>query len=207
MSFINYIEMARVTGIPFNYLLSRGQQIKVISQLYRKALETGYVVPALKQEGSDEQYEGATVLEPEQGYYDVPIATLDFASLYPSIMQAHNLCYTTLLDAKIAQALQLKEGEDYVRTPNNGSPLSLDDLNRNMLLICSKKRTDLFVKAHRRKGLLPTILEDLLGARKRARAELKNEKDPFKRAVLDGRQLALKVRLCYPIIGSVLLND
>ncbi|GAA5828493.1 hypothetical protein JCM5353_002695 [Sporobolomyces roseus] len=171
MSFINYIEMARVTGIPFNYLLSRGQQIKVISQLYRKALETGYVVPALKQEGSDEQYEGATVLEPEQGYYDVPIATLDFASLYPSIMQAHNLCYTTLLDAKIAQALQLKEGEDYVRTPNN----------------------DLFVKAHRRKGLLPTILEDLLGARKRARAELKNEKDPFKRAVLDGRQLALKI--------------
>lgn len=47
--------------------------------------------------------------------------------------------------------------------------------------------------AHRRKGLLPTILEDLLSARKRARAELKNEKDPFKRAVLDGRQLALKV--------------
>ncbi|GAA5977284.1 hypothetical protein JCM5350_002416 [Sporobolomyces pararoseus] len=171
MSFINYIEMARVTGIPFNYLISRGQQIKVISQLYRKALETGYVVPALKQEGSDEQYEGATVLEPEAGYYDVPIATLDFASLYPSIMQAHNLCYTTLLDAKIAQALQLKEGVDYVRTPNN----------------------DLFVKAHRRKGLLPTILEDLLSARKRARAELKNEKDPFKRAVLDGRQLALKI--------------
>ncbi|GEM06433.1 DNA polymerase delta subunit 1 [Rhodotorula toruloides] len=114
MCFINYTEMARVTGIPFNYLLSRGQQIKVISQLYRQALKTGYVIPALKQEGSDEQYEGATVLEPEQGYYDVPIATLDFASLYPSIMQAHNLCYTTLLDVKIAQALNLKEGEDFV---------------------------------------------------------------------------------------------
>lgn len=54
---------------------------------------------------------------------------------------------------------------------------------------------DLFVNASKRKGLLPTILEDLLSARKRARAELKNEKDPFKRAVLDGRQLALKVRL------------
>ncbi|GAA5955930.1 hypothetical protein JCM8115_004364 [Rhodotorula mucilaginosa] len=171
MCFINYTEMARVTGIPFNYLLSRGQQIKVISQLYRQALKTGYLVPALKQEGSDEQYEGATVLEPEQGYYDVPIATLDFASLYPSIMQAHNLCYTTLLDARIAQTLGMREGEDYEKTPNG----------------------DFFVKEHKRKGLLPTILEDLLSARKRARAELKQEKDPFKRAVLDGRQLALKV--------------
>jgi DNA polymerase delta subunit 1 len=45
----------------------------------------------------------------------------------------------------------------------------------------------------KRKGLLPTILEDLISARKRAKADLKNEKDPFKKAVLDGRQLALKV--------------
>ncbi|KAM0756294.1 hypothetical protein T439DRAFT_308756 [Meredithblackwellia eburnea MCA 4105] len=171
MCFINYIEMARVTGIPFNYLLSRGQQIKVISQLYRKALETGYVIPALKSEGSDEQYEGATVIEPEKGYYDVPIATLDFASLYPSIMQAHNLCYTTLLDAKIAQALGLVKDVDYVVTPNG----------------------DYFVTSSKRRGLLPIILEDLLSARKRAKGELKTEKDPFKRAVLDGRQLALKI--------------
>lgn len=26
---VNYIEMARVTGVPLNFLLSRGQQIKV----------------------------------------------------------------------------------------------------------------------------------------------------------------------------------
>jgi hypothetical protein len=31
------------------------------------------------------------------GFYKQPVATLDFASLYPSIMMAHNLCYTTLL--------------------------------------------------------------------------------------------------------------
>lgn len=44
-----------------------------------------------------------------------------------------------------------------------------------------------------RKGLLPKILSDLLAARKRAKADLKKEKDPFRRAVLDGRQLALKI--------------
>ncbi len=55
---------------------------------------------------------------------------------------------------------------------------------------------DYFVKSNKRKGLLPIVLEDLLAARKRAKQDLKVEKDPFKRAVLDGRQLALKVR-CY----------
>jgi len=36
MCIINYIEMARVTGVPLSYLLTRGQQIKVMSQLLRK---------------------------------------------------------------------------------------------------------------------------------------------------------------------------
>lgn len=55
--------------------------------------------------------------------------------------------------------------------------------------------SDFFVKSSKRKGILPTILEDLITARKRAKADLKKETDPFKRAVLDGRQLALKVPL------------
>ncbi|KAF8972660.1 ribonuclease H-like domain-containing protein [Flammula alnicola] len=173
MCFVNYVEMSRVTGVPFNYLLSRGQSIKVLSQLYRKANEDEYLVPAGKGEGSDEQYEGATVIEPKKGYYKVPIATLDFSSLYPSIMMAHNLCYTTLVEKSTIDRLNLVKDVDYIQTPNN----------------------DLFVTAAKRKGLLPTILEDLISARKRAKADLKKETDPFKRAVLDGRQLALKESL------------
>ncbi|WFD23405.1 DNA-directed DNA polymerase [Malassezia equina] len=171
MCLINYTEMARVTGVPFNYLLSRGQQIKVISQLFRKARDDGYLIPAYKGDGGDEQYEGATVLDPKQGYYDKPIATLDFASLYPSIMMAHNLCYTTLLDKRTIERLQLVQDKDYVVTPNN----------------------NYFVKSSLRKGLLPEVLEALLAARKAAKADLKKETDPLRRAVLDGRQLALKV--------------
>lgn len=52
MCFINYTEMSRVTGVPFNYLLSKGQQIKVISQLFRKANVENYVVPAMKGQGT-----------------------------------------------------------------------------------------------------------------------------------------------------------
>ncbi|KAF8421003.1 DNA polymerase family B-domain-containing protein [Tirmania nivea] len=182
MCLVNLTEMARVTGVPFDYLLSRGQQIKFISQLFRKAAEQGLVIPNWKTEGTDEQYEGATVIEPTRGYYDVPIATLDFASLYPSIMQAHNLCYTTLLKPEMAAKLGLTKNIDYTLTPNG----------------------DLFVNAKVRKGLLPIIFEDLLGARKRAKDDLKKETDPFKKAVLNGRQLALKISAnsVYGITGA-----
>jgi DNA polymerase delta subunit 1 len=172
MCLVNYIEMARVTGIPFNFILARGQQVKVVSQLYRKAAEENFTIPALKTEAAEEQYEGATVIEPTKGYYDIPIATLDFASLYPSIMMAHNLCYTTLLDPEKIASSGLGP-DDYIKTPTG----------------------DYFVKTHIRKGILPTILEDLISARKRAKKDLKNETDPFKKAVLDGRQLALKVSM------------
>lgn len=59
---------------------------------------------------------------------------------------------------------------------------------------------DFFVKSNRRPGLLPEILTGFLAARKRAKADLKKETDPFRRAVLDGRQLALKV--CYVFTSS-----
>ncbi|ORY19083.1 hypothetical protein BCR33DRAFT_799326 [Rhizoclosmatium globosum] len=52
---------------------------------------------------------------------------------------------------------------------------------------------DIFLKASVQKGMLPIILEDLIGVGKKAKADLKKETDPFKRAVLDGRQLALKI--------------
>lgn len=51
-------------------------------------------------------YEGATVLDAKQGFYRTPVATLDFASLYPSIMMAHNICYSTLLPQQRCALLQ-----------------------------------------------------------------------------------------------------
>ena len=70
-------------------------------------------------DGGDEvAYEGATVIPPKSGFYDNPISTLDFASLYPSIMMAHNLCYSTLISAEDAK---LMPPSHYVRTPSGGS--------------------------------------------------------------------------------------
>jgi len=127
-------------------------------------------MPVHQGHGTDEQFEGATVIEPKRGYYNDPIATLDFSSLYPSIIMAHNLCYTTLLT--IAKKKELNIQEDQITTTPSKS---------------------LFIKNSIRKGILPEILENLLAARKKAKAELKQETDPLKQKVLDGRQYALKV--------------
>ncbi|KAF0266842.1 hypothetical protein FOG48_04027 [Hanseniaspora uvarum] len=172
MPLINYTEMSRVTGVPFSYLLTRGQQIKVISQIFRKCLSIDTLVPNLTgKNGTDEQYEGATVIEPIRGFYNMPIATLDFNSLYPSIIMAHNLCYTTLLDKNTISRLKLVKDEDYIVTPNG----------------------DCFVMEHKKKGILPEILDELIKARSKAKKQLKSETDPFRKKVLDGKQLALKI--------------
>jgi DNA polymerase elongation subunit (family B) len=47
--------------------------------------------------GSDRCNDWHACISIQVGYYRQPVATLDFASLYPSIMMAHNLCYSTLL--------------------------------------------------------------------------------------------------------------
>ncbi|KAL8459612.1 hypothetical protein ACS0TY_036923 [Phlomoides rotata] len=170
MFIYNYVEMARVTGVPIS-LLSRGQSIKVLSQLLRKAKQKNMIIPNAKQAGSEQgTYEGATVLEARAGFYEKPIATLDFASLYPSIMMAYNLCYCTLVAPEDARKHNLPP-ECVNKTPSG----------------------ETFVKSDLQKGILPEILEELLAARKRAKADLKEAKDPHVKAVLDGRQLALKV--------------
>jgi DNA polymerase delta subunit 1 len=125
-------------------------------------------MPTQRSQASEDQYEGATVLDPICGYYEKPIATLDFASLYPSIMMAHNLCYTTLLTP---ESLKRVPAEEVTTTPSG----------------CK------FIKATSRRGLLPMILEELLAARKRAKKEMAAADDEFTKAVLNGRQLALKI--------------
>jgi len=176
---INLIEMARVTGVPINFLITRGQQIKVLSQLYRECKPRNLIIPYMpydrKGGGSgDVGYEGATVIEPKRGYYTEPITTLDFASLYPSIMIAHNLCYTTMVDMKDLGKLAQSE---YTKIPQSQS---------------------FFVKASTQKGVLPDILTKLLTERKKVKKAMKElakkgKKETMDYAVYNGRQLALKI--------------
>lgn len=117
-----------------------------------------------------EKFEGATVIEPRRGYFLDPVATLDFASLYPSIMMAHNLCYTTLVDPKDVHKYA-KRKIKINKTPNG----------------------DYFVDSSVCKGVLPIILEEIVSKRKVVKEQMKVCEDPFDREILDARQQAMKV--------------
>ena len=103
---------------------------------------------------------------------DKPVITLDFASLYPSIMREHNMCHTTLIQSKehaVAEGLDLDKDIHYAPYGH------------------------MFVKKHIREGILCRLLRELLHERGVAKKRKKNAKDPFMKAVFDGEQLALKV--------------
>ena len=168
----NLLEMAKATWVPLSYLSERGQQIKVFSQVCRKARELGFMVPTIKLDPKapqDDQYQGATVLDAQTGAYYTPITALDFASLYPSIMRAHNLCYSTYVDPKMPQYRNLP-GVTYEtfgpHTFAQGVP-----------------------------SLLPVILNELAAFRKKAKKDMAAAEGTPLEAVYNGRQLAYKISM------------
>lgn len=185
MALVNSIEQSRVTGVIPDFLLARGAQIKTLSNLMQFTFAEQYAIPTSTEAENKDKTKGATVLEPTRGFHEDPVCTLDFASLYPSIMQWKNMCYTTKVTKEYARK-HLGSNDVYDPIPGTDPPYR-------------------FVKPHIHSGILPRMLKMLLGRRKIAKGDLKRETDPFKRAVLDGRQLALKI-VANSVYGFVKAN-
>ena len=87
-----YIEMASLCSVPMDFLVMRGQGIKLTSFLAMKCREKNTLMPVLDKADSDEGYEGAIVLPPKSDLYlDDPVACVDYSSLYPSSMISENI--------------------------------------------------------------------------------------------------------------------
>ena len=197
--FINSIGMSNVCLVPCNLLFTRGQGIKVYSKITQKCLERNTAFPTLvklehKKNGKDIGYEGAIVLDPIPGFYDKPIVVLDYGSLYPSSMIEYDISYETYNQPPTADTPQedLKcEGELPGYRHNSIEFDIFEGEKQNKKKVGVKKCT--YVENLNRKGIIPSLLDDLLSARKAAKKQMDKATDPFQKAVYNGKQLALKV--------------
>jgi len=188
----NMIGMANITMVPIQYIELRGQQIRVHTQIAYETKQEGYLIPALDykpridKEDEDEKFTGATVLEATPGAHFEPIAGLDFASLYPSIMIAHNYDYATIVEDPEFDNLECVEYKDIVWDEDTEEK----DPDGNIIKKEIKVR---FVQ--NRTGIMPKILDRLWKERKKIKKQMKTCTDENVYAILNGVQLAIKVSM------------
>nr|AGL50985.1 DNA polymerase catalytic subunit [Human alphaherpesvirus 3] len=136
------------------------------------------VSPTGTSSGRNVGYKGARVFDPDTGFYIDPVVVLDFASLYPSIIQAHNLCFTTLtLNFETVKRLN---PSDYATFTVGGKRL-------------------FFVRSNVRESLLGVLLKDWLAMRKAIRARIPGSSSD-EAVLLDKQQAAIKV-VCNSVYG------
>lgn len=236
-----YIEMAALCSVPMEFLVFRGQGIKLTSYICKKCNAKGYFMPTLAKKNTKEDrfrrerarrnknvlgakcpggeaYEGAIVLEPKCGLYlEDPVACVDFSSLYPSAIISDNISMDTKVrvrdydlsgDLIRDEVLGIPEPDQrtldieydcYEWHKKSASPASANEKVKVGTRVCTfvqkKQHFDDAGKLMRETGVgvMPSILVELLAARKQTRSLAKTVSDPFMKNVLDKRQLSIKV--------------
>jgi DNA polymerase elongation subunit (family B) len=235
-------EMAVVCNVPMITLFTKGQQIKVYSNLYKYCLENKFVP---EKDGytvsENERYVGAHIFVPKPGLYE-NVVPLDFSALYPSLIIAYNIDYSTCaFDPTIPDELcHIMEWEDHISCKHDPKVIEKAKLTKTIDELTSKKNYDKTLVSQLRKqrseitkslnknvmcekrkyrflkvteehpefkGVLPTVVQSLLDARKETRKEMGKLKDSLKTItdeheykevqttidILNQRQLAYKI--------------
>ncbi len=168
------MQLSSLTGMPLDQVVAAAVGFRVDSYLVRQAHRIGELVPA-RNDQPYFTYRGAIVLEPKTGLHE-DVAVLDFASMYPTLMQKYNLSPDALV----------KPGE-YV--PED-SVFVIPEVNHRF-----RKQPD---------GFYRTVLSELIHERSRIKAKLEDSGLGATRSrVLKERERALKVitNACYGYAG------
>ncbi|GAB1609202.1 hypothetical protein Ahia01_001205700, partial [Argonauta hians] len=186
-------EMARVFGIEFYHVLSRGSQYRVESMMLRIAKPLNFVAvsPSVQQRSRMRAPECIPLnLEPQSGFYSDPVVVLDFQSLYPSIMIAYNYCFSTCV-GRLDNLATAHEGPiEFGCTKLKISPALLQKLKDDVTI---SPNGVVFVKQHVRKGIISRMVEEILNTRLMVKKSMKNCKDKTLHKLLHARQLGLKL--------------
>ena len=208
-----FVEMAKICSVPVNFLVMRGQGIKLTSYIAKKCREKGTLMPVMEKGSMEDGYEGAIVLDPKCDLYlDNPVACVDYASLYPSSMISENLSHDSKVWTKeydLANNLICETGEknavgEFIY--DNLADYDYVDISYDTYVYIRKTPSAAAkkVKSGRKmcrfaqfrggeKAIMPSILEELLIARKNTRKLIPLENDEFMKNVLDKRQIGYKL--------------
>lgn len=183
-------EQARLLGVDFFSVFSRGSQYKVESLMFRLAKPESFLLPSpsRKQVGQQNALECLPlVMEPQSAFYNSPLVVLDFQSLYPSVMIAYNYCYSTFLGRVISWRGRNKMGfTDYQRQQR------LLELLKDQINIAPNGI--MYAKPGIRKSLLAKMLSEILETRVMVKSGMKvDREDKTLQRLLNNRQLALKL--------------
>jgi DNA polymerase elongation subunit (family B) len=206
-----YIEMAKICSVPINFLVMRGQGIKLTSYIAKKCREKKTLMPVMEKPLFDDGYEGAIVLPPKCDLYlDNPVACVDYSSLYPSSMISENLSH----DSKVWTKEYNLEGEQINETgeKDDDGNFKYDNLSTYEYVnvkydtfkwvnnsrgksekIHSGTKVCRFAQFPEGKAIMPSILEELLASRKATRKLIPQQNDEFMKNILDKRQLSYKL--------------
>jgi len=208
-----YIEMSKICSVPISFLMLRGQGIKLTSYIAKKCREKDTLMPLISKGHPNDAYEGAIVLEPKCNLYlDNPVACVDYSSLYPSSIISENISHDSKVWTKtydLAGKLINKTG-----IVNRNGDFKYDNL-LGYKYVDIKYDTFTYVRKHVKaaakkvltgykvcryaqfpegeKAIMPSILQELLAARKATKKQMAKERDPFMKNILDKRQLSIKV--------------
>jgi len=176
-----FIGLSKETGkITQDIIDSQGFGSLVENLLFKEFKKLDRVIPCRGKSHNDlgeieeDELEGAFVLPPKVGISD-NVVIADYASLYPSLMIKNNICYTTVITDK--------------SIPDDPETMNIIRNEDGILL-------GRFVKSHILKGIVPTILENLMAKRKLAKAEMKKyEKGSIQYLMWDAIQNAVKISM------------
>jgi DNA polymerase elongation subunit (family B) len=208
-----FIEMAKICSVPINFLVMRGQGIKLTSYIAKKCREKRTLMPVIEKGGLDDGYEGAIVLDPKCDLYlDNPVACVDYASLYPSCMISENLSHDSKVWSKeydlagnlIEEIGEKDESGNFIY--DNLPDYEYVDIEYDTYRYIRKHPAAAAEKVKSgtkkcrfaqfpdgKRAIMPSILEELLSARKTTRKLIPQQTDEFMKNVLDKRQLGYKV--------------
>jgi DNA polymerase I len=171
LGFMNkYFALSKASGAFLQVVVNGGQSHMIESRISR-AFREEHRVMGTKQALEDddiseaETIKGAIVLDPKIGLTE-DVVILDYKSLYPTIMMAYNLCYSTEIRDE-------QPPGDIITTPCGGK----------------------FVSHSTYIGIVPRILKTLLAERLAAKAAMKTATTPEEKDEFDAKQYAMKILL------------